>query len=120
MGDDPWASLQKNFVALSKKLELNETLTSILYQEGFIDSQDYDRLRSSESHSSKVYLLLVDRLPRQSSGRYSLFCECLRKSGQDHVADILEPRKQSDSWSNSSGVSVYCSVYTFSLANNKD
>ena len=93
--DDPWSTLQKNFVALSEKLDLNDAFVGILYQEGFIDRRHCERLRSPSSSSTEerdnnVNLLLLEILPRQSNARFSVFCNCLRQSSQEHLADILE------------------------------
>jgi hypothetical protein len=34
--------------------------------------------------------LLMEKLPRQSSDRFVIFCDCLRKAGQAHLANLLE------------------------------
>jgi hypothetical protein len=93
--DDPWSTLQKNFVTLSKKLDLNEEFIGVLYQEGFLDRPQCERLRSSsssgiEERKNSIDLLLLDILPRQSTARFGVFCCCLRRSNQEHLANLLE------------------------------
>ena len=97
--DDPWAALQKNFVIFSKKLDLNDTFVRILYQEEFLERQQCDSLLSNSGSSGPdsakeraavIDRLLLEKLPCQSSTRFGDFCNCLRKSGQEHLANILE------------------------------
>ena len=68
-----------------------EYICTELLQEGIFTTSELDDIKAQRTPREKVEKLL-DILPRKSDEAYLKFIEVLRQTGQEHVADLLEPR----------------------------
>jgi hypothetical protein len=72
-------------------LSLSEALLSGLVEKRIISTQEYSNLRSM-TESKAVNRLLSEVLPSRPPETFAMFCELLRDTGQDDLADRLEER----------------------------
>ena len=81
----------RNYLTSNIDIEDGILLDHLVAHEALV-KYDVDCIKESES-SEKKASNLIDRLLRKSDKAYEDFVECLRKSNQSHLADLLENTK---------------------------
>ena len=88
---ESWPAIRKNYDFLSQRLRLSAQFVGCLYEQNFINKDDFDAFHSiSLPRDQKFRLLLVDILPSKPPTMFTTFCNILRHLGQPHVAERLE------------------------------
>lgn len=87
---NPWNKLIDNETLLLEQLRVTEDVLLTLCRENLITTEELAHFRSIEDRSEKIRTLLFDVLQYQDPTFFPVFCDVLRRSNQDEIADRLD------------------------------
>ena len=93
---NPWNRLVQNEALLLDQFRVTEDVLLTLSREKLITTEELDRIRALQDRTEKIRALLFDVLQYQDPALFPVFCDLLRKSKQDDMADLLDDDEDDD------------------------
>ena len=80
--------IRRNFIRLSEKLDTDNGLISLLYQNDVLTARERDDINCTEN-TFKRNELLLGLLSKKSPQAFKIFLGALEDSGQSHLSDEI-------------------------------